>query len=55
MRQIDGLRNFTVNIKPIMTKIKNDERLTLEEAHQVLQFYLEVADYIWSKEVRNHD
>ena len=41
---MDGIKNFCVNIKPVMLKVKNGEKLTNSERDQILQFYLEVVN-----------
>ena len=54
MEQKQGLKNFAVNIKPTMLKIKTnvDEgqgrpaKLDYHEQYNILQFYLEVVDYL---------
>lgn len=46
MEQSKGLKNFTVNIKPTMAKIKDGKKLTNSELQSILEFYLEVVDYI---------
>lgn len=57
MTQLEGLKNFSLNIKDTMLKIKDAERhigiakLTKGEQCTILQFYLEVVDYL-SKEVK---
>ena len=59
MEQKQGLKNFAVNIKPTMLKIKTnvDEgqgratKLDYHEQYIILQFYLEVIDYL-NKESR---
>ena len=55
MTQLEGLRNFSINIKDTMLKIKDatrNSKLARLESHEqdnILQFYLEVVDYL-SKE-----
>ena len=46
MTQLEGIRNFAVNIKPAMLKIKAGKKLSYSELQSVLQFYLEVVDYV---------
>lgn len=54
MTQTEGLKNFAANIKPVMLKIKKSvsdgkgkpAQLGLSEQNSILQFYLEVADYL---------
>ena len=46
MEQKQGLRNFTQNIKPVMLKCKDGKRLTKNEQKQIVEFYLEVVDFI---------
>jgi len=54
MEQKQGLQNFAVNIKDIMQKVEDTitegmgkpAKLTLHEQRSILQFYLEVVDYI---------
>ena len=54
MEQIQGIKNFAVNIKPIMLKIKDGKRrFTAAELQSILQFYLEVADYLSREELRS--
>lgn len=49
MTQEQGIKNFAVNIKPTMLKIKENKELTQSELDSVLQFYLEVVDYLGHK------
>lgn len=49
MTQLEGLKNFAVNIKPTMLKIKEGKKLTQSELQAILQFYLEVMDYLASQ------
>ena len=49
MLQLDGLKNFAGNMKPIMLKVKNREALSTTELENILQFYLEVVDYLSTK------
>lgn len=46
MTQLEGLRNFALNIKPTMLSIKNGEKVSQPELASLLQFYLEVLDYL---------
>jgi len=46
MDQKDGLINFSKNITPIMGKCKNGQKLTKEEQNTIVEFYLEVLNYI---------
>ncbi len=46
MTQLEGLKNFVRNIKPIMQKCINRERLTGIDQESIFQFYLEVVDYL---------
>ena len=46
MTQLEGIRNFAKNIEPTMKKIKRKEKVKTEELQSVLQFYLEVLDYL---------
>ncbi len=46
MEQKQGLRNFVQNIKPVMLKCKGGKKLTKDEQGQIVQFYLEVVDFI---------
>lgn len=41
---MDSIKNFIVNIKPVMLKVKNDEPLTADERNQIVNFYIEVAN-----------
>lgn len=47
MEQKTGIQNFVVNLKETMLKLKNGERLTRDEQKTIVEFYLEVADFIW--------
>jgi len=38
----DGLRNFAINIRPLMDRLKNNEKVTKQDKDTVVQFYLEV-------------
>ena len=51
MEQKQGIKNFAVNIKPIMEKCRHGKKLTKQEQETIVQFYLEVVDFI-SKEVK---
>jgi len=57
MTQLEGLKNFSLNIKPVMLKIRDAKRefkvakLTTSEQSRILEYYLEVVDYL-SKEVK---
>ena len=54
MEQTEGIRNFAVNIKPIMLKIKDGKRrFTAGELQSILQFYLEVVDCLSREELRS--
>lgn len=44
--QLQGLKNFAVNIKATMLKIKNREKVSKPELDSVLQFYLETIDFL---------
>ena len=47
MERLQGIKNFAINIKPIMVKIRNGKKPpTTQELHDILQFYLEVVDYL---------
>lgn len=46
MTQKQGLKNFAVNIKGTMKKCQNGEKLTKDEQNTILQFYLEVVDFL---------
>jgi len=46
---IQGISNFTVNIKPLMKKLQEahkPETLTTAEMNQIVQYYLEVVDLL---------
>ena len=57
--QVQGLKNFSVNIKDTMLKIKDAVRdgkgkpakLTIHEQNSIMQFYLEVVDYLGKQEM----
>ena len=49
MGQLQGLKNYIYNIKPVMLKLRTKKRLTTEERETIVQFYLEVADYLSRK------
>ena len=38
----EGLKNFCLNISPIMKKLKENQKLTISENQTLVQFYLEV-------------
>jgi len=52
MTQLEGLKNFSLNIQSTMLKIKEATRrgkaakLGSLEQNSILQFYLEVVDYL---------
>lgn len=46
MNQKQGLQNFAGNMKPIMEKCRGGKELTKDERDNIVQFYLEVVDYI---------
>jgi hypothetical protein len=52
MTQIQGLKNFSINIKKTMLKISDARKgnkvakLFPEEQSEILEFYLEVVDYL---------
>lgn len=46
MEQLEGLRNFAVNLKPTMKQIEGRKKLLPSELQSILQFYLEVVDYL---------
>lgn len=43
-----GLRNFVVNIKPIMEKCRDGVKLHKEEQKQIVSFYLETIHVLTS-------
>ena len=45
---MEDLKNFLINIKPIMLKVKNGEELTDNEREEIVQFYLEVSSFLFS-------
>lgn len=44
----EGLKNFCINIKPIIFKIKHKNKLSLDELKQILEFYREVTYFIYA-------
>ena len=46
MTQVEGWRNFSLNVRTTMLKIRNGEKLTKSELNDVVEFYLEVVDYL---------
>lgn len=38
-----GVKNFVMNIKPIMEKLRDGQAITKEEGKTVTEFYLEVC------------
>lgn len=50
MTQLEGLKNFSGNIKATMMKLHETKnptvKLTYSEAHSLVNFYLEVVDYL---------
>lgn len=46
MAQIMGLTNFAKNIEGTMLKIKKGEKVSQSELQSILQFYLEVVNYL---------
>lgn len=46
MTQLEGLKNFCENIQRTMFKIKDGEKLEAHDKNDILQFYLEVVDYL---------
>ncbi len=43
---MEGLKNFALNIKPLMFKLRTNEKLTKEEKEKIVQFYLEVINVV---------
>ena len=46
MKQLQGLKNFSLNIRELMLKCKNGEKITREEQQTIVEFYLETIDYL---------
>lgn len=46
MEQKEGLKNFAVNIKPIMERIRDKKSLSTSQLQSILQFYIEVVNFI---------
>ena len=46
MENIEGVENFSINIKPVMMKLKNGGKLSSDEKNQIVQFYLAVCNMI---------
>jgi len=42
----EGLKNFIINVKPTMLKLKENKRLTEGDRKSIVQFYLEVINTI---------
>ena len=40
----DGIRNFIINIQPVMIKVKEGVEISSEERNKIIQFYTEVAN-----------
>ena len=49
MTQIQGLKNFSINIKDTIGK-----KLLPDERHSIVQFYLEVLDYLNEHDDTDH-
>lgn len=50
MTQLQGIKNFAINLKPSILKIKNGKKLLPDELNSIREFYLEVVDYTWKAE-----
>ena len=46
MDKKEGLRNYCVNIKSTMIKIRDKEKLSSDELNQILEFYKEVMCFL---------
>lgn len=46
MEKKQGLKNFIVNIKPVMVKCRDGKKLTKDEQKTIVAFYLEVINYL---------
>jgi hypothetical protein len=50
MTQLEGLKNYSLNINGIMEKLHTTKnptvKLSFSEAHSLVNFYLEVVDYL---------
>ena len=47
MEQKQGLKNFSVNINPIIKKLHfTNDKLTKSERESIFQFYMEVISYL---------
>ncbi len=44
--QLQGLKNFSENIKDTMLKLRTKEKLTPSERESIVQYYLEIVDYL---------
>ena len=49
MEQLQGVKNFIRNIKPIMDKCNRDENLSKDEKRIIIEFWLEVTDFIYKQ------
>jgi hypothetical protein len=43
MEEFNDLKNFVINLKPTMLRLKNGEELTTDEKNKIINFYLEVS------------
>lgn len=41
---LKSIRNFCINIKPIMLKLRDGEELTEADKKHIIQFYVEVCN-----------
>lgn len=46
MEQKQGLVNFAQNVEPIIQKCRDRKKLMISEQESIVQFYLEVLNYL---------
>jgi hypothetical protein len=51
MSDISLVRNFIINIRPVMLKLKQGFSLTKEEREQVIQFYIEISTWFNTSDI----
>ena len=46
MDRLTEIKNHILNVKATILKLQHDEKLTQEEKNYIVQFYIEIADYV---------
>jgi len=47
---VEDIKNFCINIKPVMLKVKNGKKLIESDRNLIVQFYLDVANLAYKEE-----